>query len=743
MELQRDFESTQESLSGVANRAVDHIQMLREVAKRELSFFDARSGVRDSDLAPYDHLKPSGAFDGYALDELGASGRRPTWLGNLTGRGELDRADLALRREIEVSLGLTPHFKSALQSIRQIERVSYLSLRGFEYSYPWVHSRERHFDDERLSTSLIVRGRQSQNSGRVHYWLSPGTTGQPDASATTLAAPVDQNGEFRGVIALELELQALGESLLKAAPQSGRIFLLDAERRILAYASGGTMESGAAVTGEPEALPVKILHFLEAEEASRDLMIMQQEVPGAPWQLVFVVSQGEMLVDTLTEMWAELGALMLLIYVLLTVERRRRVSLALQRSEASLRNYVAELEESKLHVESLVAEMARETSRQRHRERQLSEAQRIARLGDWHWNVRNRTVECSAELSRMLGFAEERRSISFDALRARVHPQDRQIFMRTLEETYREKSACDFSICVVRDDQSELYVRLDGSCEFDENGDVSALFGVCQDISEQKATEMALIQALNQAKEANQAKSDFLANMSHELRTPLNAIIGFGQVIAGELFGKIGNPRYREYASDILASGEHLLDIIDDLLDLSKIEAGEFELHEEELDLVELAREVIKLMGPQSEKLDITLSLQTGQDEIWMRADRRTLRQIMMNLLSNAIKFSNAGDVAVLAVEDAWEDGIVLTVRDTGIGIDEEDLTRVMQPFGQVAHPLSRNHTGTGLGLPIVKALIKLHGGRFEIDSALGLGTTIKAVFPSERRVSTRLERVS
>ena len=126
-----------------------------------------------------------------------------------------------------------------------------------------------------------------------------------------------------------------------------------------------------------------------------------------------------------------------------------------------------------------------------------------------------------------------------------------------------------------------------------------------------------------------------------------------------------------------------------------------------------------------------------------MRADRRTLRQIMMNLLSNAIKFSNAGDVAVLEIEDSWRDGIVLTVRDTGIGINDDDLARVLQPFGQVANPLSRNHTGTGLGLPIVRALIKLHGGKFEIDSALGLGTTVKALFPADRRVSTRLERVS
>lgn len=745
IELQRDFDSAVQSVSAVAKRAGDHIHMLREVTQRELRDVSVREDVGGRELTPYEHLTPSASFEGYALDGLGASGQTPQWMGNLTGLGVLDRTDLALRHEIEMAIGLNTSFKSSVRSIQQVDRVSYLSLRGFEYSYPWAHSSERHFREEILSLPLITEGRKEQNPERNQFWLSSGNERQSGNSVATLAAPVDQNGPYRGVVALDLRLEALGGNLQQAVPESGQVFLLDHERRILASAQSGDGEEDEriVIADDLQTLPTNIVRLLESGTKSPDLMVIQRNVIGAPWELVFAVSRGDMLLDTFRDMWAELGALLLLIYVLFNVERRRRVSQALETSESNLRNYVAELEESKLHVESLVAEMAHETLRQRNRERQLSEAQRIARLGDWHWNVKNRTVECSAELSRMLGFVEERRSISFDALRARVHPHDRNLFMSTLEQTYREKSECDFSICVVRDDESELFVRLDGSCEFDKDGNVSALFGVCQDISEQKATEMALIQALNQAKEANQAKSDFLANMSHELRTPLNAIIGFGQVIAGELFGTIGNARYREYASDILASGEHLLDIIDDLLDLSKIEAGEFELHEEDLDLVELARDVIKLMGPQSEKLDIVLSLQTVQDEIWMRADRRTLRQIMMNLLSNAIKFSNAGDVAILAVEDAWEDGIVLTIRDTGIGIDEDDLTRVMQPFGQVANPLSRNHTGTGLGLPIVKALIKLHGGKFEIDSALGLGTTIKAIFPSDRRVTNRLERVS
>ncbi|WP_282609899.1 ATP-binding protein [Pelagibius sp. Alg239-R121] len=743
-ELKRSFESTVAQLNSAVKRAGDHIDILRDVAQHELLNYHHLGDGHRSGPSLYDNLEPSPYFNGYALDNL-TSQPQLSRFGNLTGMGELDPDDRPQRIEIEMALRLNPLFASSQGSVPHIKRIYYRSLRGFEITYPWVPSAVHRFQEESLSEPLITNGHVDKNPGRTRFWGHSTETSLQTGEIASLAVPVDHKDRYLGIIALDLDLEKLGSDLRAGLPSIGRMFLLDSDQRVLAYAPAKEARDDGGVSEVQifQTAPANVRRYLDARGRPSDILVMQQDVVGVPWQAVLMVSQGSLLVETLKDMWAEIGALLLLIYVLLTVERRRRVSIALQKSEGDLRSYVADLEESKLHIESLMAEMARETSRHRHRERQLSEAQRIAHLGDWHWNVETEVVECSAELSRMLGFKERKMAVDFRDLLDRVHPQDRDIFVNTLEQTVREKSACDFAFSVLRDDDSELFVRLDGSCELGGDGEVAALFGVCQDISVQKATEMALIQALNQAKEANQAKSDFLANMSHELRTPLNAIIGFGQVIAGELFGSIGNARYREYASDILASGEHLLDIIDDLLDLSKIEAGEFELHEEELDLVELAREVIKLMGPQSEKLEITLSLQTIQDQIWMRADRRTLRQIMMNLLSNAIKFSNVGDVAVLAIEDAQTDGILLTIRDTGIGIDEDDLTRVMQPFGQVANPLSRNHPGTGLGLPIVKALIKLHGGRFEIDSALGLGTTVKAVFPPDRRVSKRLERVS
>ena len=742
-ELQRSFGTAVANLNAVVRRAGAKIDVLQDVARHELRNDHQFGGEQSANRRLFRALRPSPDFDGYSLDNSPPRpGHRP--IGNLTGLGSLEGAGRRFRKEVEMAFRLNPLFASSMTSVPYIERVYYLSRNRFENSYPWQPSRDHRFRENQISEQLLAGGDGEQNPGRVAFWGQSHESMIGDGQVVSLAAPLDHRGEYLGVVALDLSLEALSRDLRAGLPDVGRLVLLDDDLKVLAYRAAAAAEEDSrfAAVQPFEALPAGVAGYLDVSGGD-EFLVLSGAVSGTPWQIVLLVSRGSMLVETLKDMWAELGALLLLMYLLMTVERRRRMSMALQKSEADLRTYIGELEESKLHVESLVAEMAREAARHRERERQLSEAQRIARLGDWHWNVETKTVECSAELSRMLGFEEKRMAIAFEELLGRIHPQDRDLFVDTLEQTFQEKSSCDFAFRVVRDDESELFIRLDGSCELNSENGVSALFGVCQDISVQKATEMALIQALNQAKEANQAKSDFLANMSHELRTPLNAIIGFGQVIAGELFGAIGNQRYREYASDILASGEHLLDIIDDLLDLSKIEAGEFTLHEEDLDLVELARDVIKLMGPQSEKLDITLSLQTVQDEIWMRADRRTLRQVMMNLLSNAIKFSNAGDVAVLALEDAGADGILLTIRDTGIGIDEDDLARVMQPFGQVANPLSRNHPGTGLGLPIVKALIKLHGGRFEIDSALGLGTTVKAIFPPDRRVSRRLERVS
>jgi signal transduction histidine kinase len=228
-------------------------------------------------------------------------------------------------------------------------------------------------------------------------------------------------------------------------------------------------------------------------------------------------------------------------------------------------------------------------------------------------------------------------------------------------------------------------------------------------------------------------RSEFLANMSHELRTPLNAIMGFSEVIKDEMFGDVSVPQYAEYARDIHNSGAHLLEIINDILDLSKVEAGRFELAEEDVDIAEVVAAVQQLVKGRAEAKGIVLTDRLADGLPRLHADRRTLKQMLLNLLSNGIKFTPSGGSVRIDGTVAANGGIRLAVSDTGIGIAPEHLGKVLEPFGQVDSPLAREHQGTGLGLPLVKAMVELHGGRLELDSAEGRGSTVALCFPPRR----------
>jgi len=243
-----------------------------------------------------------------------------------------------------------------------------------------------------------------------------------------------------------------------------------------------------------------------------------------------------------------------------------------------------------------------------------------------------------------------------------------------------------------------------------------------------------LIQARSQAEAANHAKSEFLANMSHELRTPLNAIIGFSEIIAHELFGPIGNDRYRDYMKDIHKSSLHLLSIINDVLDMSKIEAGKLELSKEPLDLQREIGEVVRMMRERAESRGIELLTTPSDEAAEVRADERAIKQIFLNLLSNAIKFSTEGGVVVIRFIADRPDFAVVEFEDRGIGMSEEELERALQPFGQAQPSTTRNYGGTGLGLPITKGLIEAHGGKLVIESRAGQGTTARVFLPIEKK---------
>ena len=257
-------------------------------------------------------------------------------------------------------------------------------------------------------------------------------------------------------------------------------------------------------------------------------------------------------------------------------------------------------------------------------------------------------------------------------------------------------------------------------------GDIVA---VTRDISERRAHENALIEARDAAESASRAKSAFLANMSHELRTPLNAIIGFSEVMTQEIFGPVGNPRYHEYTKLIHESGGHLLELINSVLDMSKIEAGKFELHEELLDLSEVATSSIRFVSQAAERVGVVLklSIDPGAEQIF--ADRRAVKQMLINLINNGVKFTpRGGEVRVTAM--VGRGGLAIGVADTGTGIARKDLERLGKPFEQVEWAQTRAKEGTGLGLALVKNLAAMHGGEMVLQSALGEGTTVLLRLP-------------
>ena len=236
------------------------------------------------------------------------------------------------------------------------------------------------------------------------------------------------------------------------------------------------------------------------------------------------------------------------------------------------------------------------------------------------------------------------------------------------------------------------------------------------------------------ADQANRTRVEFLAKVSHELRTPLNAIIGFSELMMRDVLGPLGNEQYRNYVEDINASGRHLLDIINDILDFAKAEAGKLLLLESDVNVHQVAVGLERLMGPKARDAGLVLNNCVPPDLPKLNCDERKLKQMLLNLLTNAVKFTPAGGTIAIEAYLAGE-GLVLNVRDTGVGIAKTDLERVLQPFVQVENPLNRRQEGTGLGLALVKAMVELHDGRIRLESEVGSGTLVQLIFPFERAI--------
>ncbi len=265
--------------------------------------------------------------------------------------------------------------------------------------------------------------------------------------------------------------------------------------------------------------------------------------------------------------------------------------------------------------------------------------------------------------------------------------------------------------------------------------DEGNIVSIQKDITDLKMTEIALVKAKDEADIANNTKSEFLAHMSHELRTPLNSILGFTQVMRDELLGSLGHPRYQEYIHDVHHSGEHLLNLINDVLDISKVEAGEFILNEETLDLKDTISACLQIIRGKQDTVSLQILVECSDGNIYFKGDERIIRQIILNLLSNSVKFTKAEGTITLSLSKTDTKGITLSISDTGCGIAADDISHVLAPFGQARTNARTTHEGTGLGLSLSKMLTELHDGILNIYSEVDVGTTVVLDFPPERTV--------
>jgi len=298
------------------------------------------------------------------------------------------------------------------------------------------------------------------------------------------------------------------------------------------------------------------------------------------------------------------------------------------------------------------------------------------------------------------------------------------------------KAAPDLPVVVftgLDDDRVAMQMLREGGQDYLVKGSVDGddILRAIRYAQERMRLENDLRQSRLAAERANQAKSVFLANMSHELRSPLNAILGFAEIIMSEMMGPIGTPRYREYAADIHSSGTHLLELINDVLDVSKIEAGKWTLSPEPLDLRTLAAKCLTVVEGRAKDGGLALTADIASDLPPLIADRRATKQCLLNLLTNAVKFTPEGGTVAILVRKT-PDSILLTVKDSGIGIPASEMPRLLHPFEQVDSAMTRKLTGTGLGLSLTKSLVEMHGGSLSITSREGAGTEVTLAFPRQ-----------
>ncbi|TCS63530.1 PAS domain-containing sensor histidine kinase [Varunaivibrio sulfuroxidans] len=351
--------------------------------------------------------------------------------------------------------------------------------------------------------------------------------------------------------------------------------------------------------------------------------------------------------------------------------------------------------------------------------------------GIWDWNLPEDCVYTSDVLRNMLSYKSNR--IKSRSWMKTIHPADRERFRRSLLQHLKGKSEI-FSIeyRLNSKNMGMRWVRQRGKALRDETGRAYRIAGSLSDVTERVAFQKSLKKAKETAEVANRVKSEFLANMSHELRTPLNAIIGFSDIMCTGLFGKI-DARYQDYIQSIHDSGAHLLGLINDILDVSRIEVGKLELNDDIIAPLDAIDAAVGLVRPDADAAKIALVVHIEDGLPPIRVDARRFRQILLNLLSNAVKFTAEGGRVTLTAAIDRTGAFVISIADTGIGMSSDEINLSITPFGQVDSTLSRKYEGTGLGLPLAKNFVEMHGGRFLLDSTPGQGTNVTIMLPTER----------
>jgi PAS domain S-box-containing protein len=368
----------------------------------------------------------------------------------------------------------------------------------------------------------------------------------------------------------------------------------------------------------------------------------------------------------------------------------------------------------------------------------LAGAERIAHLGNWQFDMLADEVSCSDETFRIFGHEPQGVKVTLPLFLASIHTADEPAIGAAVTAALESGTSFRETCRIVLADGEIRHIRVEAEVVRDAKGRVGRLIGTVLDITDLQKTAEELRAARNRAEQANKAKSQFLANMSHELRTPLNAIIGFSELMATDAIGPLDHSQYQAYAKDINDSGLHLLAIVNDILDLSRIEAGVTELEEAEIDLDELCAVCLRTVEGRARtaKLCLGVDLSAGLPPLW--ADPRLVKQILINLLSNAVKFTPPGGTVRLSAHLRSGNGLSLAVEDSGIGIAAEDLDRVIEPFMQVEGDLARRFEGVGLGLALCKRFAELHGATLAISSELGRGTRVDIHFPAARTLAAR-----